>query len=412
MSLARDCAILGFGLMLAAASTEARELEFSLENRISGESNVLRTSSNRKADGSYSISPEVILRENHSKLNYRFSYRPTYETFFTTSGIDGFDHRARGVLSWRPTGVDTFGVNGNFSNRRSLRLEDESAPSDPPSIVENDRTRVQRFDARLFYDRTISEVFSVQASATIDDLNYNRGTSVDSRAYSGSLSLQYTMNPTTAVGLSASIRERLSRPNGRFRYKTDTEIWDVAFSFRRALTPNLSFSAQAGPSFIRTKQKAPSFPPDFLNPPDLQDENSRSTSYFATVAIDRSWQRSDFRASYVRSESSGGNNAGSSINDSISLDFHYRIDRQSTFRILAKWLRSEEISSVADGEKLETTQYSGFASLNRRITRRWTVVGQFSFFTQNQNHIRRANEIGAAYSGYLSIRYTFDPIVF
>ncbi len=407
MLLARDCAILGFGLMLAAASTEARELQFSVESRISGDSNVLRTSSDRRADGIYSLSPEVILRENHSKLNYRFSYRPTYETFFTTSGIDGFDHRAQGVLSWRPTGIGTFDLNGNFSNRRNLRLEDENAGTGSPSFVENDRTRVQRFDAQLSYNRAISEAFSVQASATIDDVDYSRGTDVDSRAYSGTLGLQYTMNPTTAVGLSASIRERQSRPGGGSQFESDTEIWNVAFSLQRVLTPNLSFSAQAGPSFLSTKQTVP---PSST----LQNENSSSTSFFALLAIDRAWQRSDFRASYVRSESSGGNNAVSSINDNISLDFHYRIDRQSTFRILAKWLRSEEISSVPGpgGEKLETTQYSGFASLNRRITRRWTVVGQLSFISQDQNDTPRSNAIGEVYSGYLSIRYTFDPIVF
>ena len=105
MFRAQCCAVVGFGLMLAAASTEARELEFSVENRITGDSNVFRSESDRVADGYYSLAPRIVVREDNSKLNYEFSYRPTYETYFETSGIDGFDHRGKGVLSWRPTMV-------------------------------------------------------------------------------------------------------------------------------------------------------------------------------------------------------------------------------------------------------------------------------------------------------------------
>ena len=80
MFRAQTCAVLGFGLMLAAASTEARELELSVENRIVGDSNVFRTSSDERSDAYYALSPRILVREGNSKLDYEFSYRPTYET--------------------------------------------------------------------------------------------------------------------------------------------------------------------------------------------------------------------------------------------------------------------------------------------------------------------------------------------
>ena len=65
---ARRCAAIGIGLMLAAASTEARELDFSVENRIGADSNVFRNSFDRVADGFYSLSPRVAVREGNSDL--------------------------------------------------------------------------------------------------------------------------------------------------------------------------------------------------------------------------------------------------------------------------------------------------------------------------------------------------------
>jgi len=406
MSCAQRCAVLGFGLMLAAASTEARELEFSVESRIAGDSNVFRKNSDQVADGFHALSPRVVVREANSKLNYLFSYRPTYETYFKTSGIDGFDHRARGDLSWRPTAVDTFGLTGNFTSSRNLRIEDQSGPSNPaPSLEESDRERIQRSGARFSYDRALSEVLSVQVSATFDDLTFSRNTSIDSRAFSGQLSTQYVLNPITAVGLFGTFSARENRGSGS-QFTTETEIWNLAASFQRALTPTLNISAQAGPSFIRTKQISPV--------PAFPDTESQSTSYFAAVVLDKTWPRSDFKTSYTRSESSGGGSASSSINDNVTLDFNHRISRHWSLRIFGSWLQSKEIEEVpvpGIGNQ-DRIQFRALVRATRRITRHLSVAGQFSFFTQDQDESAGSESIGEIFSGFLSLQYTFDPVVF
>jgi hypothetical protein len=403
MFRAQCCAVLGFGLMFAAASTEAREVEFSVESRIGGDNNVLRTSANRVADGFWALSPRVVVREGNSRLDYDFSYRPTYETYFTTSGIDGFDHWGRGILSWRPTAADTVGFSGDFTSRRSLRLEDQSGPL---NLVASDRERIQRSEAQLSYNHALGVDLSVQASATFNDVDYSKSTSVDSRAYSGRLGTQYVLDPVTVVGLAGTFRQRESRGVG-FQFTTETDIWDVSASFRRALTPTLSLSAQAGPSFIRTTQKAPFglFP----------DEKSRSTSYFAAVVIDKTWRRSNLEASYTRSDTSGGGTSSSSITDKVSLSFNHRLSRQLYFRISGSWLQSKEISDRPGGRRQETTQYRAFTTLTRTITSQLSIVGLFSFFIQDQKQgalTAGSDSIGGVYSGFLSLRYTFDPVVF
>jgi hypothetical protein len=400
MFRAPRCAVLGIGLMLAAASTEARELQLSIVNRIGGDSNVFRRSADRTADGFYAISPRVIVHEGHSKLNYDFSYQPTYQTYFETSGIDGFDHWGQADLSWRPTAADTLGFNGNFTSRRNLQLEDRGGAT----LEESDRERVQNSDAALSYSRMLNEVLSVQASAAFTDRDFSRNTSVDSRSYSGQLGTQYVLNPITMVGLSGSFRRREDRGVG-LQFRGETDIWNLAASFQRSLTPTLSISAQVGPSFFRSRRKSQfSFIPD---------SKSRSTSYFAAATLDKTWQRSYFGASYTRSESSGGGSTSSSIVDNITLNFDHRFSRRWSFRVQGTWLESKEVAEAVGASKQKTTQYRASVSTTRRITRRMSVIGQFSYFNQDQNQTTFGSQsIGDVYTGFLSVRYIFDPVKF
>jgi hypothetical protein len=414
MFRAQICAVLGFGLMLAAASTEARELELSVESRIAGDSNVFRSSSDRKADGFIGLSPRIVVREANSNLNYQFSYRPTYDAYFKTDGINGFDHRAQGGASWRPTAVDTLGFSGIYSSVRSLRLEDESGAASPaPSLQASDRERLEISNARLSYGRKLTDVLSVQASGAFRNLDYSRDTSIDSSASSGELSTQYVLDPITSVGLIGTFRHRDSGGQGR-QFTTKTDIWEIGASIQRSLTPTLSISAQAGPSFIRTKEEAPPVTP--AAPRVLPDSKSRSTSYFASVIMDKTWQRSDLRASYTRSDSNGGGNSTSAITDSVTLNFDHSFSRRWSGRVSGTWLQSKEISAVpgtvVGGGKQKTTQYRVFTSFTNRISRQLSVTGQFSYFNQDENDVRQSDSIGGIFSGYLSLQYTFDPFVF
>jgi len=209
--------------------------------------------------------------------------------------------------------------------------------------------------------------------------------------------MQYILNPITVVGLSGTFRRREDR-GVVSQFRTETDIWNVAASFQRALTPTLSISAQVGPSFFRSRRKS---------------QNRRSTSYFAAAALEKTWQRSDLSASYTRSESSGGGNASSSIVDNVTLDFTHRLDRRWSFRVLGVWLKRKEISEAAGISKLKTTQYRALASVTRRITRQLSVVGQFLYFNQDRNGTTSGSRsIGDVYTGFLSLRYTFDPVKF
>ena len=408
MRRAHLCAVLGFGLMLATASSEARELALSADFRVGGDNNIFRTGSNRVADGFIEISPRASVRESRSTLNYDFDYRPTYEAFVDTSGVDGFDHQAGADLTWRPTPIDTLGFISNYRNYRTLRFGDESSPLDPvPDLEQSDRLRIQRADARVFYSRMLTSTFSVQTSLSFDDVDYDRGRNVDSRALTGRIGTQYAVSPKTTIGLSGSARRRRNRGlDSLNQFSTRTDIVDVAASIQRSLSPTMDVSIQAGPSFIRTKQEAPPiFPPGF-------DSKDRTVSFFAYADLEKRWRRSTADLSYTRSESDSGGTSSSSIVDVVVLKIDHRFDQRWSLHAEASWNRRKEIVAVGTSRRVKFTQYSASFLVSRKISRQLSVVGHYSYRTQDQSGSSNFNSIGDLHLGFLSLRYTFDPIVF
>jgi len=406
MFRAQFCALLGIGLMLAAASTQARELGLSVDTRIGGDNNVFRTTGGKKSDGFWELSPTVSLRTRNQKLNYDFNYTPTYSTYFKSSGIDGFDHRGQGILSWRPTPVDTIDFNANYRNVRLIREVDVTGGGATPVIEESDRERYQVANVRLSYDRALTARWSTQLAATFDDYDYSRSDSIDSRGYSVELRTQYAWKPITVLGLASSYRRRDSDSSAASRPDEETNIVNISAFIQHSVTPTINAVVQAGPSFIDTKQK-------FSVPFTMFDSDDQSTSYFALARVEKRWQKSKVSAAYTRSESAGGGSSSASILDDIRLDGNHRFDRRWSVRISAAWVHRKEIAETA-GRREETTQYLGYFTLTRRLTRQLSISGQYSFLHQDQNETSFTSQgsIGTIHTGYVSLRYTFDPVVF
>jgi hypothetical protein len=405
MFRAQFCAVLGSGLMLAAASAEAGEVLLSVDSRIGGDSNVFRTSDDRRQDGFIAFSPQLSVHELNRELNYSFGYRPTYETYFETSDIDGFDHKAHGNLTWRATPVDRITFGSDYTNNRRVRYEDGSSPSDPVVNLEgNARERVRRANAQLSYSRELNSVLSVSAAATFGDTDFSRSESVDSRGYTARVGINYVLTPLTVVGLSGSLRRRDSDPGSAFQVSQQTQIWNISVSVERELTPTLTVSAQAGPSFIRSNEDIPIA--------GVPNRKNNSTSYFANFTVAKSWQRSHFNASYSRSESAGSDTQAASILDSVTVSFDHKPTKKWILRVSGSWLQSKEIEATTRGGRQEVILYSTFASATRTINSHFSIIGQYSFYIQDEDQNNGSGSVGPVQTGFLALRYTFDPLVF
>ncbi len=252
------------------------------------------------------------------------------------------------------------------------------------------------------------------------------GTSInsqtDSRAYTGQVSLQYTLSPRMEIALIGSGRRRENRAVGPIRVSTRTDVWDVMASISYAITPTISLSVQAGPSFIR-QQQVPAgardlSSPECVTPPDFQcprygRDEVDDVTLFANVSASKRWRTSDLGLSYVRSEARSGNvSSSSSINDRVELTGNFRIDDRWTLRGLAAWNRFEEVASqqgTASGFKLISYRTTG--TVEFAITRRIFAVGQYTYSRQENDYdaLRISNRIDV-HVGFVGLRYTFEPL--
>ncbi len=412
MRRAHLCAVLGSCLMLAAASSEARELAFSTDARIGWDSNLFRSSSGEVDDGSFQLSPQVIVRERNASLTYDVSYRPTYETFFRTSNVDGFDHRAALSTTWRPSPIDTLGVSSEYLSLRRLRVRNDATPLDPEPVLQfSDRARIRRSSVRVYYNRVLTPALSLRGIVSFDDLDYARSAGVDSRAWTGRLTSTYNVTRRVSFGLSGSVRRREGRGQDRLgQFSTQTDVWDVSASIDYSFSPTVQVSVQAGPSFIRTNQDPPSSRSAFPS------SKRSSTSFFAVVSASKAWKRSNASLSYTRSESGGGGSTSSSIIDVVTLRGDFKLDRHWGFRASGSWSQSKEISSgaIAAIGRMDFAQYNVSATAYRQLSRQLSVLVDYAFVLQEQigGSSSSSDSTLDVHTVFLSLRYTFDPVIF
>lgn len=426
MQRAHVCAGLGLGMMLMASSTYAGEVELSLEGRIGGDSNVFRSSEDETDDGTFDISPRIAVRDANDDLDYAFSYQPTHRSFFETSGIDGVDHNADARVAWEVSAIDEIELSSTYYNGRQYFI-DASTPTSGQTFTANDRERLRISDTQLGYRRLLSRRLAVGVDGFFSDFDAS-GTDLqsqtDSRAYTGRISAQYGLSPRIQIGLVGSGRRRENRAVGPFRVSTRTEVWDVMATASYLLTPTISVSVQAGPSFIR-QQQVPAgardlSSPECIQPPAFQcarykREEGSDVTPFASASLSKQWQSSDIAISYLRTEARSGNtSSSSSINDQVQVDGNIRLDDRWTLRGLFAWNRYESIvdqQGAASGFKLTT--YRTTETVEFALSRRIFLLGQYTYsWQENEYDVVGFSSDVDVHVGFVGIRYTFEPLSF
>jgi hypothetical protein len=427
MQRAHFCALWGLGLMLAASSTRAGQVELSVEGRLGGDSNVFRSSADEKDDGTFDISPRLSARDANDDLDYAFSYQPTYRTFFRTSGIDGVDHNADARIAWEVSARDKLDFETTYYNGRQFLADSNAAAAGQPFTV-NDRERLRIADTRAGYRRLLSQNLSLGVDGFFNDFDAS-GTDLqsqtDSRAYTGRVSVDYGLSPRLKVGLSGSGRRRENRAVGAFRVSTRTDVWDVMTSFSYSLSPTSEVSVQVGPSFIRQQQvpagaRDPNDPVGCTVVPNVQCERypkdeEQDVTFFAAASANKRWRTSAVELSYVRTEARSGNTAtSSSINDQVQLDGYVQLDTRWTLRGLFSWNRYDSIASDQSAEAGFTLiNYLATETVEFALSPRVLLLGQYTFSRQETELDSVSGSVETdVHVGFVGVRYTFESLVY
>lgn len=459
MSRAQTCAsILGLGLMLSAASTEARELELFVESRLGADSNVFRRADESElpetAGGVWELAPRLTVRDEQDELQYSFSYQPTHEQFFAledgrdAGDISGFDHNANGTLEWMADPTTRINLDGSFFRQRRVREEFVGVPAAADPVLDaSDNEYLQRGRGTFSFYRQLAPRFSVRASVSHDNFDAERSDQSDSISHSGSVGFDYSLSEHTKVGLTGTYRYRDTKAsidrnplppvpgddNVTFEeFRSNTQTVDLSFSLEQQVTEHLSVVLAAGPSFFQTRDEQSSVrDPDPLfgggsGPlPDTFLTFSDDQSVFALARINYYWQRGRLDVSYQRSEGGGGGTtAAATIVDSLSIAATHQPTREWTLRSSFNWNRRNALSTQTFfGLDTRVVGYSASITAERRITRHLEISGRFFFGLTNRDEFRAApiSNPGLATSGSndtrimtgtLFIRYTFEPYVF
>ena len=426
---AQSCAfVIGMSLMFATASTNAGELELSLESRFGVDTNVFRRPTGPKAERDpngtdqaayFEISPQVEIRDADSdSLDYRVRYKGTRSQYLSYSSVTGWDHEADASGSWRISPVDTLSVGGSYLDRRRRQISlDQVLSAEPGSPDElarraSDRQRIRTSGANTSLTHSFNSRASLTGSYAFNDIDFvpNTGSltnTVDTRSHTASLSPRWVLDSRTSVGFGVTGRFRDNRGIDNLgQANTDVTTGDFSLQISRQLTKAASLSLNGGPSLIRTETVLQSG----------SESDELNVSWFAQASFRQKWEKTTLSVDYSRFESASGGQGTSSIVDEVTVGTTTRLARHLSVRAVAIWNQREQLvkNSALTGipeSKISQIQLSG--SIRYQISERISLSARAQYLNQtNQRKPPEPDNELQMFTAFIAFRYTFEPLNF
>ena len=426
---AQSCAfVIGMSLMFATASTNAGELELSLESRFGVDTNVFRRPTGPKAERDpngtdqaayFEISPRVEIRDADSdSLDYRVRYKGTRSQYLSYSSVTGWDHEADASGSWRISPVDTLSVGGSYLDRRRRQISlDQVLSAEPGSPDElarraSDRQRIRTSGANTSLTHSFNSRASLTGSYAFNDIDFvpNTGSltnTVDTRSHTASLSPRWVLDSRTSVGFGVTGRFRDNRGIDKLdQANTDVTTGDFSLQISRQLTKAASLSLNGGPSLIRTETVLPSG----------SESDELNVSWFAQASFRQKWEKTTLSVDYSRFESASGGQGTSSIVDEVTVGTTTLLARHLSVRAVAIWNQREQLvkNSALTGipeSKISQIQLSG--SIRYQISERISLSARAQYLNQtNQRKPPEPDNELQMFTAFIAFRYTFEPLNF
>ena len=249
------------GILLALTSgpivAVAGEIEIGLEQAVTVQSNLFRSETDSVADGNYEIKPIIRIRDEGPRYGYLLEYRPSYDAYFDTTGVDGFNHFFRGAVFYDPAPTSTIRFKADVTDYRSVRAIAEAGPSDIPDIVPQTTGRINR----AFLDLDLEHDFSPSTTATaglgFQSYSYSTPNNPDSLGFSVDTSLTHWLTGDFAVGGSLlggyrQFEELAPQP------ASENAVVNANLTLLFEPVPTLFIELSAGPAGVFTRQDDPS----------------------------------------------------------------------------------------------------------------------------------------------------------
>jgi len=245
-------------LMMAplSAAAEAFEVKFGAMVDAVYDTNVFRTSSNKKDDGSFRFTPTIEIEAPGRKLSGDLYYAPTYEVFTTYTDASDFTHDVRNNIDWLPSEKTQVGLTNRFQAVDVLNYGDPNTIDEGTSPVpDNDiaRERIHLFGSALGIEHAISPRWTSSSSVNFSLFNSERRLTADSKSVSGFQSFNYGLTAADRVGGGGGFTAQfyddvLGLP------ASNTYVYQLFGSYSRNFGERTTLSIRVGPALIHTVQ--------------------------------------------------------------------------------------------------------------------------------------------------------------
>jgi hypothetical protein len=235
------------------------------------DSNVFRSTTDRDADFLIRTGPNIQFREKQGDLRYDVSYRPRYEAYIETEGINEFDHFANAGGEWQATRTTRFSLDNVFAYTSSLStfLDTQLVGAEQVSVVSPERQRITLNSGGIGVVHQLTPRWELSARFSSQLYEYETNNNADSLANSGQVQLTRGFTPRLVAGFGGQVQRQdfdgIDFGNGEVTDENGTTFYQGFGIFSYAFSRTLRFSLNAGPAW-----SVPDAPPNEVNVFDYQ----------------------------------------------------------------------------------------------------------------------------------------------
>ncbi len=241
---------LALGLALVSPAS-ADEFYVILDQTIQGQSNLFRTEENPVADGSYEIRPRLRFERTDSAFQYQAEYSPSYDAYFDTSEVNGFDQFGRLRVSHSPIPQGTLWARTDLAFYRAIRSAQVEGPGGIPEIVPGSAGRIFRGLADFGYDHQLGPATYAKGTLSLQGYDYDTAANADSIGIGAGFDILHELRPSLALGATLLLSHRSFSELSPRPASSNTVLYGGPV-LRWLPTPTLTVELQAGPAWLMT----------------------------------------------------------------------------------------------------------------------------------------------------------------
>ena len=238
---------------LLAGTASAEELLLGIDGNYTYNSNFFSASQNEDQANSFQIGPSFDLNDPDGRFRYELGFQGAYQAYTDQSGVNAWESRLRARATYDLTTRTSIRVTERFRDISNLRFSRQDiALADTALDPNQDRYFRNDLEVELLHDLTELLELRLRGEHNWVDFEDNVDRS-DSQAFEAATELRYRIATRHFLGSGISytyqdFEQALSRLGSEGQYVTAFATWNWN------ITDTIVFSANGGPSWIRSKE--------------------------------------------------------------------------------------------------------------------------------------------------------------